>query len=263
MEAYEHLKYASVTKKGVVEEDFIKTWVRDKGIRKYNFMNNYPPPMMCPPDEFNTWTDFDVVRESAAYPSELSEMDKESCEAYLNHFRILLGSACEYYLFFFAQILLEPSVKKGIALILKGVEGAGKNRLIDLIKLMLGVSRVLETSRPEHDLYARFNTARLNKFIVVINEAGGRVNHANDNLLKDMITATKFTLEAKGCDLVEMNCYSRYIFTTNNDNVVKVSSDSRRWVVTEVSSKLKGNTEYFKELSRHIDNPGGRVAFYR
>jgi hypothetical protein len=37
----------------------------------------------------------------------------------------------------------------------------------------------------------------------------------------------------------------------------------RRYVVTEVSSELKGNTAYFKELSRHMDNVGGRVAFYR
>ena len=60
-----------------------------------------------------------------------------------------------------------------------------------------------------------------------------------------------------------MNCFDRLIFTTNNDNCIKVNQDSRRFVVFEVSSALKGNTEYFNEFTRHIENPHTRYEFYQ
>jgi hypothetical protein len=37
----------------------------------------------------------------------------------------------------------------------------------------------------------------------------------------------------------------------------------RLYISPEVSSELKYNTVYFKTLTDHIENVGGRVAFYR
>jgi phage/plasmid-associated DNA primase len=120
-----------------------------------------------------------------------------------------------------------PSEKTGIALIIKGIQGAGKNRLLDLIKLLMGVSKYLETSRPEHDIYGRFTDARRDKILVVINEAGRRANVGNADQLKDMITSSTFTWEAKGRDIIKMNCFCRFIFTTNNDNIIKMDLAER------------------------------------
>ena len=42
--------------------------------------------------------------------------------------------------------------------------------------------------------------------------------------------------------------------TTNNENCLRVNPDSRRYVVIEASSALRGDTAYFRELSRLIDD---------
>jgi putative DNA primase/helicase len=175
----------------------------------------------------------------------------------------MMPAEADYVINWFAQIFQFPSIKPGVALIMKGIEGVGKNRLTDLFNLMLGEGHFLETSKPDTCLYGRFTDARRGKFLIVINEAGSKDNHSANDQLKDMITSQTFVWEAKGVDGVQMNCFDRIIFTTNNDNVVKVGSDSRRFVIIDVSSELKGNSEYFTELSRHINSPSGRFAFYK
>lgn len=144
----------------------------------------------------------------------------------------------KYVLGFLAQMFQQPGVKKGIALVLVGCEGAGKNRFTHLLRLMLGPKDLfLQTSAPANVLYGRFNRAREGKILVVINEASGADNFAANDVIKDMITCEEFILEGKGTNSYPINCFARFIFTTNNENCVKVNPDSRRFVVIEVSSE--------------------------
>jgi hypothetical protein len=78
-----------------------------------------------------------------------------------------------------------------------------------------------------------------------------------------MITSDTFVWEAKGRDGVQMRAYDRFVFTTNSANCLKINPDSRRFVVYEVSSELKGNASYFKGLSGHIADEHARYEFYQ
>jgi hypothetical protein len=77
-----------------------------------------------------------------------------------------------------------------------------------------------------------------------------------------MITCDEFQSEGKGTNAYTMSCFARFIFTTNNDNCLRVNPDSRRFFVVEVSSELKGDTDYFRRLSTLIDDPNARRVFY-
>lgn len=44
--------------------------------------------------------------------------------------------------------------------------------------------------------------------------------------------------------------------------MMPVGPDSRRYVMFEVSSAMRGNSAYFEALSRHIDDPHTRHEFY-
>lgn len=269
VDAYEHLKTVSIQYRpngegSLVSSSFIKVWVPDKHLRKYEYMDTYPPPLVCPDHTYNCWSGFAaskyVVREGVTV-----DTDSIGVRSFIRHLDTLLShdaASTAYVLDWVAQILQQPSTKTGIALLLKGGEGVGKNRFTDLLKLLLGEGLFLETACPEHVLFGRFTDARLGKFLIVINEASGSDNHAASENLKDMITSQTFMWEAKGRDGVQMRAYDRFIFTTNNSNVLKINPDSRRYVVFEVSGELKGNTAYFKELSGHIADEHARFEFY-
>ena len=99
--------------------------------------------------------------------------------------------------------------------------------------------------------------------MIVINESNGSDNFAANDIIKDMVTCDEFQLEQKNVNAYTMSCCARFVFTTNNENCLRVNPDSRRYVVVEVSSALRGRTDYFRELSRAIDDPDTRLAFYR
>lgn len=275
LDSYGHLHYASIKQgdSGQVtvtpELRFINKWLRDARIRSYKQMVFMPPPLVPPPSAFNIWNGFAAERLHLAADSSRPPPGEAPSEAhpvvvqYLDFFRELLGESAKYFLDWNAQIFQQPAKKTGVALILKGQEGVGKNRATDLLRAMHGSERFLQTATPATTLYGRFNRLREGRTLVVINESSGTDNFAAIEVIKDMITCDEFQSEGKGTNAYTLNCFSRFLFTTNNDNILKVNPDSRRYVVIEVSSALKGDTEYFKRLSAAIDDADGRYAFYR
>ena len=272
-DSYKHLHYA-VFKQGargdarasvsVSMMPFIARWTKDPRIRSFKDMVLMPPPMVVPPDTYNIWNGFAVERYVPAAPV---DVDSEAVRAFVSFFDTLLGHKTDevkYVLDWFAQIFQQPSVKTGIAILFCGCEGAGKNRATDLFRLMVGSKdRFLQTASPSNTLFGRFNRVREGKLLIVINESSGSDNFAANDLIKDMITCDEFVSEGKGTNSYAIACFARFIFTTNNDNALKITPDSRRYYVKEVSSALKGNHEYFRVLSAHIDDPHGRYEFYK
>jgi hypothetical protein len=270
VDAYEHLKFAEIQydERGegrLSKHVFIRAWVADEEIRTKKYIDIYPPPLVCPSHTYNMWSGF-AVSKYAPPPGVAVDTDSPGVRAFVEHVHILMNrdrAATDYVLDWVAQIFQQPSHKTGIALLLKGAEGVGKNRLTDLFKLMLGDGLFLETAKPASVLFGRFSDARRGRFLIVINEASGADNHAASDELKDMITSDTFVWEAKGRDGVQMRAYDRFIFTTNSQNCLKINPDSRRFVALEVTSELKGNAAYFKGLSSHIADEHARYEFYQ
>ena len=168
-----------------------------------------------------------------------------------------------YVLDWIPQLFQEPARKPGIALILKGEEGVGKNRFTDLLRLMLGEDKFMQTVNPSSTQYGRFTRMREGRLLITINEANGGDNFSANDTIKDMVTCDQFVCEGKGTNAYTMNCFARYVFTTNNDNAVKVNPDSRRYLVIDVSSELRGNTDFFKRLTMHMEDAHTRHEFWR
>jgi hypothetical protein len=218
--SYEHLNYTFVDEtKGAIEKPFIKDWIRDCSMRIYKTMRMYPPPLICPPDHYNTWQDFDIESTSKSYAAELLDSDLESTASFLEHIRLLFSPstsktlAFDYVINMFAQMFQHPSQKIGVALIINGVEGVGKNRLLDLIKLMMGTSKYLETPKTR-DVYDSSATVLRDKILVIINSG---VSYDNQTL-KELITSAWGTMSGNNNELGMMN-YSRVVFTMNNPEI--------------------------------------------
>jgi hypothetical protein len=68
------------------------------------------------------------------------------------------------------------------------------------------------------------------------------------NMMKTLITEPHVSVEAKGKDKITVPSYSRFIFTTNEDAVVRIENDERRYFILRVSEKQKQNKKYFDKL---------------
>ena len=263
-DSYKHLHYTVFKPVAggrtlVTMMPFISRWTKDPRIRSFKDMVLMPPPLVVPPDTYNIWNGFAVER---YVPDRPVDTESEAVRAFVSFISTLLGGKDEevkYVLDWVAQIFQQPSVKTGIAILLVGCEGAGKNRFSDLLRLMLGSKdRFLQTASPSNTLYGRFNRVREGKLLIVINESSGSDNFAANDMIKDMITCDEFVSEGKGTNSYAIACFARFLFTTNNDNALKLTPDGRRYYVKEVSSALKGDYEYFRKLSAHIDDPHSR-----
>lgn len=268
-ESYKHMHYTEISgdhgNSKVTRHSFISRWLIDPTIRRYDHIALIPPPDTAPPGTYNLWAGFAVQRYTPPL-GRVVDTNSEAVQAYIDLFDMLClhnQSTLEYILNWIAQMFQQPAKKIGKCIVLKGEEGVGKNRATDLLSLMLGPKDMfLQTADPATKLYDRFNLSRTGKFLIVINEASGSDSFPALGAIKDMITCDSFECEGKGTNPVTMPCYARFIYTTNNDNCLKVESGSRRFVIIEASSERKGQTEYWNRLSAHINDEHGRYEFY-
>ncbi|MBC7408962.1 MAG: hypothetical protein H7339_11285 [Arcicella sp.] len=144
--SYSHLNFPK--KDGISK--FISTWLDDSNMRLYNDIGCYPDNTKCPIDNFNTWRKFSMELITEYTPNE------EALQLFLNHIRILCNNDDEIYNYFIkwtGQMIKFPEVKS-ICPVLISKEGAGKGTFIELMRKMLGSSKVLETTDPSRDVWA-------------------------------------------------------------------------------------------------------------
>ena len=274
-DAFKQLHYLTASRRAngtheVVLSPFIARWTRDPVLRSYQRMDMLPPPLEVPPATYNQWTGFAVERYAVPPGSEV-DTDSTAVRAYLDLIATLCRArqgpagarAMEYVLDWLAHMFQHPARKPGVALLLHGPEGVGKNRFTDLLRHMQGSDRFFQTASPAATLYGRFNRQREGRILIVINEANGGENFAANDILKDMITCDEFVSEGKHTNSYTMRCFARFVFTTNNDNCLRVPPDGRRIVVIDASPERKGYAGYFAQLSAHIEDAHGRYEFYR
>lgn len=193
-------------------------------------------------------------------------MSSGNVQPFLNHARVIAGNNdvnMQYLINFFADIVQFPGRLSCVAIVLWGKQGAGKNLLTDfLIKRVLGKDLGFDTAKPEHDLFGKFQNGRMNKLLIAVNEARGKDTFPNADLLKDMITSTTFSYEAKGVNPIVLATYARMIFTTNNDNPIKIEEGDRRFVVFDCGSNFVQNHEYFDMLRAYVADPCNAKAVF-
>jgi hypothetical protein len=130
-------------------------------------------------------------------------------------------------------------------LILKGIQGAGKNAFTDtLAKLFRGFSNGDITDMED---LLKFNSGIENKVLIVLNEArnAGDNHWANYDKLKAYVVAPTIDISEKYIKKRTVPNVLNVIFTTNNDYRLKIESGDRRYFVLTVNGRYKRDKAYF------------------
>ena len=150
----------------------------------------------------------------------------------------------------FATIIQKPHSQCGTALVVKGIEGTGKNTVTDVwAELLAGYSN--SNVSDIDSIVGKFNTALENKKLLVLNEmdSAEMSTTAVFNRLKKLITENSIDIHAKNVSVrTGVQNVSNFVFLSNETNPVKISSTDRRYCVLTPSEEVAGDSDYFDEL---------------
>ncbi|KAH7814946.1 putative Poxvirus D5 protein [Monocercomonoides exilis] len=163
-------------------------------------------------------------------------VDMETISMFLDFVREVIADSnndvYEYVINWIANIVQHPGIKNETALILKGIQGIGKNRFTDVIsELFAGYSSRNVTEVGE--LTGNFNSVVESKMLIVLNELKncGDDRLANFNALKSVITENIIRINEKNQPRRTAENVANFIFVTNHSFPVKIETGDRRYVV--------------------------------
>lgn len=194
-----------------------------------------------------------------------SEVNSENCDILLYHIKNIIASGdigvFDYLIKCMANAIQHPENKPEVYMLLKGAQGCGKNRFVDICKALIGLEYTFETGNLD-DILGGFNASLSNKLLVIGNEIVNYASHKNGDKLKNFTTAEYFLITLKGVDGISERSYHWLILTTNNDRTLHICENERRLFAIHVSSLKVNNTKYFNELSEAIANKGAIKGLY-
>jgi hypothetical protein len=199
-----------------------------------------------PTDKRNLFSNFKFDKGEYIY-------DQEVIKPFLNHIEYLCREddkaekpITNYVLNWFSHIIQKPEVKTKVALVIFSLtEGVGKNIVSDIFNEI--VSGYGAKFRDTSALTDRFNAEMMGKLFVVGDEINARATEVA-NELKDIIARETENIELKGKDKLLLNDFKNYYFTTNNENVFKVSNTDRRFMFVEAPDDKKTEAGYYATL---------------
>ncbi|MBU2877717.1 DUF5906 domain-containing protein [Aliiglaciecola lipolytica] len=223
-----------------------EAWLKWKGKNyKPDGLNFYPSPELCPESVYNLYEGFAVAPKKGDIGIFLFHIQEVICSGDKKAYEFVLG--------WLAHLVQKPMEKPGVAIVLKSVEGTGKGTFFDLLKRILGTHA--SQVNGAYQLTGRFNSVVANQQLVFADEVDLTDPRTADKL-KGLITEPRVCLERKGIDPVHMPSFTRFIFASNHDQVLKAGGRERRFLVLEPSSTYAQQENYFKPLWNWINEEG-------
>ena len=233
---------------------FIKRWLGDASARAFQRIDSIPPSksgITVPTGVYNTWPGFFAE----TLPPVPDDAVQELVRPVLNHIRDVITGPDHlgYVIAWLAQQVQEPATPTGVAIVLHGLEGTGKDIIFDFfIHKVLGERTGFKTSNPSKDIFGDHSVALQNRVLVLVDEASGEVMRPIKERVKDLITSSTVHINKKNRDPYDIRNLTNMVLTSNQQNPVQIDPQERRFVVFETNASKKGDSEYFQGLGQHL-----------
>jgi len=248
-DSHGHMQCKTMIKGEWETKQFINIWLKDKHIRVFDSLKFAPPPMVCNKHNFNIWVPFKIANEP------LVETKRNYWKEYCQYLNNLLDDEkiVNYVLARYVFRLGNPALRTHAVLIISGLEGDGKNRMLaPLYNIMKGYTCALSSAK---QLYEKHSTCESQKLFIMVSEAGGIANFENSEILKTRVTEPTLHINPKGVNMYYIDNFCDYDMMTNNQNVVKLTDDSRRrFLQIETTSYYRNNVAFFNDFLVNIEN---------
>lgn len=238
---------------------FINRWMNDSDIKIYNKID-FLPKMDVKEGVYNTFNGFRCEK----IKIEDSILNFENTKTY-THIKNLCNndkSTIDYFIKTLAMKVQKPSKIMGTCIILKSVEGVGKDSFFNFFGNKVLGSKYLLNEDKIDKIFGHFNPLIENKLLVCINETSGTDTFTRMSAIKNAITREINIIEKKGIDPYESRNCILYVIFTNNEVVIKIDNNERRFICIQCDNSIAGNKLYFDELYEEFNNDIYAKLFY-
>ncbi len=227
-----------------------KAWLHDRARASYSRVIFDPAGDDPDPRSYNLWTDY------------VAPNPPTDCAEYLALTREVIAGGdedvAEYVLNWMAHLVQKPGEKIEVAIALRGGQGLGKSLWVELFGELFG-PHFVGVSGAE-GLASKFNKHLQLALLVFGDEMNAAGDKATVSRLKTLVTQTHIQIEPKGVDAFTSPNRFALIVASNDDRVVQIDPDDRRWLALDVDPCWKGDLDRFDRLVRGW-RAGGREAF--
>jgi phage/plasmid-associated DNA primase len=152
-----------------------------------------------------------------------------------------------YVIQWIAHLIQRPQ-EKSTHLIFYGEEGTGKTTLIEILEILLGKKKVLQTTHPSRDVWGQFNSIMMYAQLVNLNELSKQETINAEGFLKGLITDSTMQINRKGIDVITIESFHRFISTFNptDKEIIRTHQKDRRNLFV-VCHNVR-DAEYFRQL---------------
>ena len=151
-----------------------------------------------------------------------------------------------------------------VAPVLMGRQGCGKGTMVNPIGEIFGKRHYLPILDSDR-LTGNFNIHLMDKLLVYVNEAIFAGNRSVMNKLKGLLTEDEIQLEAKYMNSFVGRSFLRFIYSSNEDWVIPLEWDDRRYLVIDVTDEWVNNPQaqkYFDGFWDEWNNGFGKEHLY-
>ena len=236
----------SKDKKGICTQDkvsFIKSWINDENIRKYDSLVFTPPPLKHDPSDYNTWLGFG--NEKKALPADFNPETNEYVMRFKEFVSNLVDGREHYINYILAWIA---------NIIQYLIEGVGRSQLCKLFEKVVDENYTFCITDVSNQLFGKHSMAEFEKLLIVLNEIKGKDTYSNSEIFKQRITDAKRDFEPKGLKAFNGINYCNYICSTNNINSVNVGEKDRRFCVITCNNRKAEDKMYFLDFENEVIN---------
>ena len=215
---------------------------KNKNIFRRDDMCFYSPK----PNIFSYFTGYNYIADG--------EIDQTIIQPFLDHVMNIIcdnnKELYDYILSWFSYIVQKPAGKTGVAIVIIGEQGTGKNiPFTNVLCHLLGVYANSNVNAIEN-IVGKFNTSLENKKLIICNEltSADANKYLDSDKLKSVLTEERVEVNQKCVAIRSIENVANLIFVSNDNVPVKIERGDRRYVVTHTSSARKGDEVYFTKL---------------
>jgi hypothetical protein len=261
-QCYENIILTKSIKKNdeLVEKEysFVDKWYKDPEIRTYKSFD-FHPKCNAPDGVYNLFNGFKAEKEPVSDIQDIK--DTKMWDHMLN----LCGrdeAIFNYLLKWVSHIVQKPYKRIGTCLLIRSIQGTGKDTFFDFVGHRLLGSRYYFNNANFELIFGRFNSMLENKILIVGNEVNASDTNGLFGKVINTITSPKISIERKGISAYETNNCSAFVFLTNNDFPFKIPESDRRFICWESSPDIANDPVYFKALYDEIESGKIDRLFY-